>query len=132
MATQKNNISAALHRILTAVAELSEEDIDKLLDDGYTIKIKVVRVRSKEEPAASQADIDIPAVIVKLTEFTSREAAQNFLDENFGGRKLLEPIARKLDIPIMSQDKVDVLRDKIIEATVGARMRSQAIQGSQA
>lgn len=132
MATQKNNLSAALHRILAAFAELSEDDLDKLLDDGYTIKIKVVRVRSKEESATSQADVDIPAVITKLTDFTSREEAQRFLDENFGGRKLLEPIARKLDIPIMSQDKVDVLRDKIIEATVGARMRSQAIQGGRA
>ena len=129
MATQKNNIPAALHRILAAFAELSEDDLDKLLDDGYTIKIKVVRVRSKEDSATSQADVDIPAIIAKLTDFTSREDAQRFLDENFGGRKLLEPIARKLDVPIMSQDKVDVLRDKIIEATVGARMRSQAIQG---
>lgn len=132
MATKKKTLSAAFQRILEALAQLSEDDINKLLDGGYSIKLRLVRVRSKEEPSLIPTELDVPAIVAKLTEFPSRNDAQRFLDEQFGSRKLLEPIARSLDIPIMTQDKIDVLRDRIIEATVGARMRSQAIQGDNA
>jgi len=63
------------------------------------------------------------------TDLENREEAQRFLEANYFSRKALEPIARNLDIPILKQDKVEVLLDKIIEAKVGARIRSQTIQG---
>lgn len=129
MATLKNDLSVALQRVASALSQLSEEEIRKLLDDAFSIEIRLVRKRSKEESSSDPIKLDIPAIVSKLTGFPSREDAQNFLDTSFGSRKLLEVIARNLDVPIMKQDKVEVLRDKIIEATVGARMRSQAIQG---
>ena len=52
------------------------------------------------------------------------------LDDKYPSKKVLEVIARKLDIPITRQDKIEDLRDKIVEATVGAKIRSQAIQGT--
>lgn len=131
MSSLKNEISIAIQRIAAALSELDEDDISKILDDAYTVEIRLVRKRNKEDSSARITHIDAPAVVARLVEFSSREDAQKFLDENFGGRKLLELIARSLDIPIMKQDRVDALRDKIIESTVGARMRSQAIQGGQ-
>lgn len=70
------------------------------------------------------------SLIDKIMAFSTRQEAQRFLDEHYFTRKALEIIARHLDIPIVKQDKVEILRDKVIEATVGARIRSQAIQGS--
>ncbi|MCD2486768.1 hypothetical protein, partial [Staphylococcus aureus] len=78
------------------------------------------RKRSKDESSTSTPthDADLANVIEKLTAFPNREEAQQFLDTNFSTRKSVEPIARKLDIPISKQDKVETLRDKVIEATV--------------
>jgi hypothetical protein len=41
----------------------------------------------------------------------------------------LEQIARRLSLPILKQDKAERLRDKILEATIGSRLNSQAIRG---
>ena len=131
MSTLKTELLLAMQRIAAALTEMDEDDISKIVDDAYTLEIRLVRKRNKEDSSAKAAQIDAPAIIAKLAEFSSREDAQKFLDENFGGKRLLELIARSLDIPIMKQDRVDTLRDKIIESTVGARMRSQAIQGGQ-
>lgn len=129
MTTLKTDLLAVWQRVTVALAQLSEDEINKLLDDSYSIEIKLVRKRNKDESPTISTSIDIPAIVSKLSGLSSREDANNFLETNFGSRKFLEPIARHLDIPIMRQDKVETLRDKIIEVTVGAKIRSQAIQG---
>ena len=129
MSETKQNMLKAFQRIVGALEKLSEDDLSKLFDESYNIEIRIIRKRSKEENLPL-TETYMPALILKLTSFVSREEAQDFLNLNCSTRKTLEPIARNLDIPIMKQDKVETLRDKIIEATVGARIRSQAIQGN--
>jgi hypothetical protein len=128
MASIRDDFSAALQRILKAIAELSEDDFQKLLSDSYTVEIKIVRKRHKEESGVFD-NIDVSAMALEIIKFSSREEAQMYLDANFSSRRKLEQIARHLNIPILKSDRAEALRDKIVEATVGARLRSQAIQG---
>lgn len=131
MSNSKHDLSNALRRIINALDRLSEDEFSKLIDESYIVEIRLTRKRNKDEnPAVLETDLS--ELVSRLTNFASREEAQRFLDGNCSTRKALEPIARSLDIPILKQDKVEVLRDKIIEATTGARIRSQAIQGSNA
>lgn len=132
MNSKRIQFSGALRRLVDAVERLSEDDFSKLADESFNIEIRLTRKRSKEESILPAQEADLANIIEKLTALPNREEAQQFLDANFSTRKSVEPIARKLDIPISKQDKVETLRDKVIEATVGARVRSQAIQGSKA
>lgn len=129
MNSHKLQFPNALRRLVDAVERLSEDDLSKLGDESYSIEIRLTRKRNKEDAITPIQEADLENVIEKLTNFPSREDAQQFLDANFSTRKSVELIARKLDIPISRQDKVETLRDKVIETTVGARVRSQAIQG---
>ena len=129
MISQGKEAARILQKLSAALEYLSQEEFSKLLDDSYRIEIKCIRKRTQEERSTSHHDIDINFIIEKLTSCASREDAQIFLVNNHPTKKSLELIARKLDIPIIKQDTLVVLRDKVIEATVGARMRSQAIQG---
>lgn len=129
MTTLKTTLGVVWRRVTAALEQLSEDELAKLLDDSYAIEIRLTRKRSKDESYQSAAGLDIPVIISSLEAFPSREEAQGYLEANFGSRRFLEAIARCLDIPIMKQDKVETLRDKIIEVTVGARIRSQTIQG---
>lgn len=129
MTSHKPQFPNAFRRLVDAIERLGEDDVSKLSDDSYTIEIRLTRKRNKEDAIAPTQEIDLANVIDKLSSFPSREDAQQFLDGGFSTRKSVESIARKLDIPISKQDKVETLRDKVIEATVGARVRSQAIQG---
>lgn len=130
MTNSKRQFSLAMSRILDAIEALSEEEFTKLADSVYSVEIRITRKRNKEEPVPLVSEEDLQSLIAKITGMPNREEAQQFLDINFSARKSIEPIARRLDIPIMKQDKIEILRDKIIEATVGARIRSEAIQGA--
>ena len=130
MSQAEINIITIFRRIAEAVDALSEDEIKRLSDPQYEVEIRAVRRRSKDELAVLQEPINIEEIIKELTGSATRHDAQTYLDSKYSSKKLLELIARRLDIPIIRQDKVEFLRDKIIEATVGARLRSQAIQGT--
>lgn len=123
------NTIIAFRRIAEAIDALAEEDVGKLSDPNFLIGIKITRNKTKNNLIQSIDQEDLDLAIKKLIGYETREEASMFLLNNYPTRKLLEPIARKLDIPIIKQDKIEILREKIVEATVGAKIRSQAIQG---
>ncbi len=120
--------ASALRRLAAAVERMSDEELARLNEPGTEVEIKVLRRRAKDE-IAPEARLDLPDILAKLTASASRAEASKFLDDSFGTKKALDQIARHLDVVVLKQDKVETLRDKIIEATVGARLRSEAIQG---
>lgn len=120
---------AALRSVISALENLKDEDLAKLTDPAFHVEIKITRRRSKEDAEAG-VTLDLAGIVTKLTAFSSRNEASSFLSSTFETKKPLEQIARHLDIPIIKQDKVETLRDKIIEATTGARIRSVAIKGA--
>ena len=120
--------ASALRRVAAILERMSEDEIARLSDPQCEIEIKVIRRRGKEEPA-QQVLQDMNELVAKLTAFPSRADASQFMEATFESRKLLDQIARHLDVPVLKQDKLETLREKIIEATVGARLRSEAIKG---
>lgn len=121
--------ASALRRLAVALERMSDEELARLNEPGTEIEIKILRRRARDEPAPEPL-LDLADIVVKLTAAANRSDAAKFLDDSFGTKKVLEQIARHLDVVVSKQDKVETLRDKIIEATVGARLRSAAIQGS--
>lgn len=121
--------ASALKRVATALERLSVEELSRLSDLNCEIEIKVVRRRGREEPPPKALQ-DIDELVAKLTAFPNRAEASQFIETTFETRKALDQIARHLDVPVIKQDKLEILREKIIEATVGARLRSEAIKGT--
>jgi hypothetical protein len=130
MSQAEINLLIVFRRLTEALDSLSEDELKKLSDPQYAVEIKTVRRRAKDEPNMLPPDTSAEEAIAQITSLPSRQDAQTLLDSKYPSKKALELIARKLDIPIIRQDKVEDLRDKIVEATVGARIRSQAIQGT--
>ena len=130
MSQSEINILTVFRRLSNALDSLSADELKRLSDPQYSVEIRAIRRRSKEETNSISSDANVEDIIKKITALGSRQDAQVLLESQYSTRKSLELIARRLDIPIAKQDKVEVLRDKIIEATVGARIRSQAIQGT--
>jgi hypothetical protein len=130
MSQAELHLLIVFRRLTEALGSLSEEELKKLSDPQFAVEIRAIRRRSKDEPTFLPADATAKEAIDQLLLLPSRQDAQAFLDSKFSSKKALELIARSLDIPIIRQDRVEDLRDKIVEATVGARIRSQAIQGT--
>lgn len=129
MNTMSSHIATALRRLAIALEGMSDEELARLNEPGTEIEIKVLRRRSKEV-GTPVIQIDIADITAKLEMVASRAEASEYLEKNFGTKKVLEQIARSFDVVVSKQDKTETLRDRIIEATVGARLRSEAIQGN--
>ena len=121
--------ASALRRLAAAVEQMSNEELARLNEPGTEIEIRVLRRRAKDE-LPSEARLDLVDIVAKLTESPSRAEASKLLESGYETKKTLEQIARHLDVAVLRQDKAETLRDKIIEATVGARLRSEAIKGA--
>jgi hypothetical protein len=128
MSSARHDFVTALQRVTQAIERLTAEELAKLVDESYEIEIRLIRKRHKEEvEVPSNADLEL--VLSKLAAFCSRDEALNYLANTFETRKPLEQVARWLDIAVVKQDRIEILREKIVEATTGARIRSQAIKG---
>ncbi|MEE5069269.1 hypothetical protein V2J79_08585 [Pseudomonas alliivorans] len=130
MSENSSAVGLAMRRLSSALLRLTSDDLEKLIDSSYDVEIKITRRRAKEEVEAGGLE-NLASIVEKLTSFSSRDEASVFLDSNFSTKRPLEQIARSLDIPVSKKDRIDNLRDKIIEGTTGARIRSEAIKGGE-
>lgn len=119
-----------LRRLADAIERLSADEQSRLLDTAYEIELRPVRRRQKSS-SIGEPELDISRLVSDLSAFDSRERALHHLIEVASTRVQVERVARFLDIPIAKHDKVEMLRDRVIEATVGSRLRSIAIKGTE-
>lgn len=121
-----------LRQLAELVESLDDSDCDKIADGRLELTLSQTRVQKKEKfklqdaPAASE---EFSKVRDKLSAFSSRDDAERYLSENVQKKSDLILVAREMAIPVHSSDTGDKIRDKIVEATVGYRLRSQAIRG---
>lgn len=116
-------------KMLEALGKLSSQEFERLLDPKYGITIKVVRVkRSKEMSQAILDNDEMQNILARLNDCRQRDEAHEFLISHYPTKKYLQRIAQELEISVSKSDKVAELRERIVEATVGAKIRSKAIQ----
>ena len=124
-----NSYAKFLEIVVREVFKLSEKDIQKIINMDYELKISVVEKKRASDAKADISDKDIAQILDYLNIIQNRESA--LVELSSLTKKNLEMIARKLDVAIQKSDKVEAIRLKIVEATVGARLRSSAIHGTQ-
>lgn len=128
MSKRKSNDYADFLALLAKhVSSFDEEDIKRVVSGEFELKVNLVKRKSLEVDQHNDLTFDIQNVVEMLESTKDRERAKELLKGI--NKKHLEVIARSLDIAIQRIDKIEVVRKKIIEATVGARLRSIAIQG---
>jgi hypothetical protein len=120
----------ALEKVGIFLQSLSPEQIEDLAVGRCRIAL-VKRQASREVRASpSKPSVDFDQLRVNLTGVESREAGQEYLDEQNLSRADLQALARVLDIPVRKGDNMYAIKESIVEATIGYRLRSDAIRGS--
>ncbi len=114
-------------RLLEQISTESEETLRDIAEGRATVRVVSKRGRERSQEHLSAADLG--ALKERLSGIQSREEALKALEEACPTGKQLEQLARSLDLPVQREDTVQRLRDKIVEATVGFKLRSDAIQG---
>lgn len=68
-------------------------------------------------------------VISQLDSAKTREEGHRIIEVDLKNKSELETFAKYIDVAVMKSDRADKIKTNIVDATVGARLRSGAIQG---
>lgn len=122
-------VKIILEELAKQVSQLPPSDIQKIENGSHEISVNVIRKKSRQTGEKALLNIDKDEVLSQLNECKSREEGHLVISDALKNKSELEQFARHLDVLVLKQDKVGQIKDKIIEATVGATLRSNAIQG---
>ena len=120
---------------LSFIKKLSNEERVKVERNEVIIKFELMP-NLKEQGVKKKSLIDFNdqvdenAIIEKMYTLNSRTEGESFLKSNCNNKSAFERVAKKLDLPFQKTDGIEKLVSKIIERTIGFRLRSQAIQGT--
>ena len=126
-----------LDAISDRLSKLSKTELNSIVNGSSEIEISIVKkenkskaVRSNDKNISSKAD-KFDLIVSRLGEATSREAGIIILEEIIPLKNDLESFAKYIDVVVNKSDRVENVKSKIVDATVGAKLRSGAIQGKE-
>ena len=116
-----------LQQLATFLRSLTPEEAEDLAQGRARLTLAsraAKRAASRELPSDQ-----VPEVIRELSSLNTREEGSAYLSEVAPTRSNLAQVAVAMDIPVPKSDTVAKLRERIVEAAIGYRLRSDAIRG---
>jgi hypothetical protein len=89
-------------------------------------RLSIELVEKKQSSSQKSYSTDLRHIEDKLAKIDSREQAEELLKDF--KKAELQRIAKGLDIPTQKNEGIVRIKEKIIESTIGFKLRSQAIQ----
>ncbi|WP_147445101.1 hypothetical protein [Corallococcus sp. CA053C] len=142
MKNRKRALLELIEQALDFLDSITDEELSHLQKGTHRLSIgieKTTRAETREKPTHSrgrsntpwvQNDLDFKAVTSRLRSFQSREEGAALLVDRYPTKSLLQGLARHLDVHVAKEDDVEMIRNKIIETTIGYRLRSSAVRGT--
>lgn len=117
-----------MEHFLAFLNRLPQSAITEIELGTKRIEINVVPATIVKDVHKKDEDIIALDIVTQLNLIHSRKEANSyFLSKGFK-RSELEAICKQLDLPFTQKENMKILQEKIIEGTVGYKLRSQAIQ----
>jgi hypothetical protein len=134
MANDQEKIAKLLRALAECVEKSSSDYLEALVSGRARLIIaeegsKSVSAAESKRSRPTHSDDDLKILSERLFSLMSREEGAELLDAAHLTRHNLEALARSIDLPVRKEDNIERLRDRIIAATIGARLNSQAIRG---
>lgn len=129
--TSKTPALSVLRMMTKIITAMSAEELEALASGKA--RLTIIPVKGDHDRSASdrikRPNVDIEQLRSRLAVAESTDAGFSILNEARLARAELEWMARSLDLPVLKQDSVGRLEDKIIEALIGSRLNSRAVRG---
>lgn len=127
---EQEKAAEVLRKVATFLRGLTEDEIDDLLAGRTRLTLVGRSTRKPVSRTSVTPELDVDALRRELTAKATREEGMSLLNSLSPTRETLRQIASAIDIPAPKTDTVERLKERIIEATIGYRLRSQAIRNS--
>lgn len=127
--SKAKTLTVLFRELQDAVLELNDGELDKVISGEYQFALKVVKKRvGNNTKINSVDDFSYNELLDLLNQCESREQGNEILSRELKTKSEVEKFARHVEVAVMKSDKIEKIRDNIIESTVGAKLRSVAIQ----
>ncbi len=122
-----------LSKLLRLVADVCDSDQPEMISFVYNAVKSARSDFSKRKRASVEHSEKLSPLsdedIVKLEKFESREDLGLYLKSNYPRKVDVDAVARAIEISINKTSNYDEIVDKIIDASIGYKLRSRAIRG---
>jgi hypothetical protein len=126
----KETVLTLLREFVRQVQSLDEDQISDVISGTGRLELRVVRSKRGSSPKRTGlTEHELRHLGESLRSVQTREAGNLLLDEKITSKDDLTRLARQLDAPVQKTDTAEQIRARIIESTIGFRIRSAAIQG---
>ncbi len=124
-------VATILRELANQIEALRIEDVEGILAGSKRLDIKITSSRNASDEAKvnRRSEDELLKDGKTLHEMKTREEGERFLRANYNTRADLVLLAKAIDVPVHKTDTVDMVIEKIVEATIGFRIRSAAVQG---
>lgn len=133
MGKKKNIYIAQFDKLSAFLKGMNDNEIENLESGKVELRFEISDKNENHDSSKSHMekfdDFTLQSIVETLNHLKTREEGLNFLTSKCSVRTEFELIAKKMDIPFQKKDNIERLKDKIIEGSIGFKLRSQAIQG---
>ena len=117
-----------MEHFLAFLNKLPQAMVKEIENGEKQIEINIISSSKEPNEPMSENSIVVSEAITFLNSIQSREEASSYFSTNDLKKADLEAICKQLDLPFTKKESMKTLQEKIIEGTVGYKLRSQAIQ----
>lgn len=126
--SRKNFYVSEMEHFLAFLNKLPQAMVKEIENGEKQIEYNIVSSSKEPNEPMSENSIVVSEAITFLNSMQSREEASSYFSSNDLKKADLEAICKQLDLPLTKKENIKTLQEKIIEGTVGYKLRSQAIQ----
>jgi len=128
MMSEKDLLARLLAELSRSIRALDDAEFAAALNGDVRLRVIVEpRVRVRED---EMEQIDASATVTALRQLDALAAGMDLLEREHPSKEQLLRLCRFLDLRAEKRDTVHRLRERIVEATIGFRLRSEAIQNA--
>ncbi len=123
--------SNCLRKLAEQIDKMPASFLEELADGNFDIKIENINNKNKKNVQLNRVsdNYEFNQIESALRAMQSREEGLLFLSKKKLNKNRLMMLAKYLDLPVQHSENIKHISEKIIETTIGYKLRSQAIRG---
>lgn len=128
----KQQFVSLLREFARQIQAMDDAQIERILAGELRIEVRAPekdRTKAREGKARC-SNLEMELLRRELQEAGSREQARVLIDRHLHSKADLVHFARMLDISVPQKSSSDDIKTRLVESTVGYRLRSAAVRGN--
>lgn len=127
----KEALVALLRELARQIQSMDGDAVIEILSGKAKLEVSIVgkKKTAQTKNPSNITDEDLRSLGELLRTTRTRDEGNRLLDEKFMSKNDMSRLARLLDLPVQKTDSVEQIRARVIESTIGFRIRSAAVQG---